>query len=80
MDNNKVITCPHCNNFVFIEELNCCIFRHAVMKSTNQQIDPHSSKEVCDRLLSQNLIFGCGKPFKIIKDGDKLHVEICDYI
>ena len=71
----NIITCPHCNEFILIEELNCRIFRHGVFKNTNQQISPHASKEECDAYIVQDLIYGCGKPFKIT---DK--VEKCDYI
>jgi hypothetical protein len=38
-----IITCPHCQLLVEIEEINCAIFRHAVLKKTNKQINPHSS-------------------------------------
>ena len=75
-----IITCPNCEEFIIIEKLNCCIFRHAVYKKTNKQIGPHTSQEKCEQLIKDNLIFGCGKPFKIIVDGDKITTEICDYI
>ncbi len=75
-----VIECPHCNEPILIEQLNCKIFRHGVYKSTNQQINPHLSKNKCDELILNNLIYGCGKPFKIITNDDKFKVEICDYI
>jgi hypothetical protein len=39
------------------------------------------SKEICDSLFSQNLIYGCGKPFKIdINSGETYNVIICEYI
>jgi hypothetical protein len=80
--NNNVIICPHCNEFIIIEELNCCIFRHGTYKTNGNQIDPHLPKTQCDYLFQQNLIFGCGKPFQIIKDENNniIRVEICDYI
>jgi hypothetical protein len=74
------IFCPHCNEPVLIEKLNCMIFRHGIMKDSLKQMDPHCPKEECERLFSQGLIYGCGKPFKIIVDGSELRVEICDYI
>jgi len=77
---NIIVICPHCNVYVFIEKLNCCIFRHAILKSTSIQINPHASKEECDKLISQDLILGCGKPFRIIIDGEKIIVEICEYV
>jgi len=75
-----VIECPHCNEPILIEQLNCKIFRHGVFKLTNQQINPHLSKDKCDELILNNLIYGCGKPFKIITNDDNFKVEICDYI
>ena len=80
MSETIIVVCPNCNEFIIIEKLNCCIFRHAVFKETGIQIDPHSSKDVCEQLLNNNLILGCGKPFKIIVEGEKINVEICEYI
>ena len=77
---NLIITCPHCNNPVLIEQLNCKIFRHAVLKNTNQQINPHASKDECDKYISDDLVYGCGKPFKIIEYNQQYKAEICDYI
>lgn len=62
-----IIQCPHCNQTIEVIELNCCIFRCGIYKATFQQIDPHSPKEQCDSLVNNNLIYGCGKPFKIEK-------------
>jgi hypothetical protein len=65
-----IVTCPHCGDDIFImkKEINCTIFRHGVLKTTLKQIDPHSPKDICDRLKADDLIYGCGKPV------------ICDYI
>jgi hypothetical protein len=71
-----IVVCPHCSDQVIIEELNCCIFRHGINKNTLEQINPHALKEECDYLFENNLIYGCGKPFKIV---DKKAV-VCDYI
>ncbi len=76
-----IIICPHCDYLVSIEKLNCGIFRHGIMKNTGKQIDPHTNKTICDELKSQNLIYGCGKPFQIIVDqSGKYTISICDYI
>lgn len=75
-----IINCPHCNEYIEIIELNCGIFRHGVYKSNDEQIDPHLSKENCDYLFNNNLIYGCSKPFQIIIDENKIEVKICDYI
>ena len=75
-----IVTCPHCHDLVIIEQVNCAIFRHGVIISSWQQINPHESKIICDDLFNNNLIFGCGKPFKIIKNDDDYVAEVCDYI
>ena len=58
------------------DQLNCKIFRCGVYKKYGKQIDTHSTKEVCDQIFKDNLIWGCGKPYMF--DGTK--VEICGYI
>ena len=76
-----LINCPHCNQLIEIIELNCCIFRCGITKNTFQQIDPHLSKNECMRLIKDELIYGCGKPFKVqlSKNGTILCVQ-CEYI
>lgn len=71
--------CPWCFEpiLVYRNELNCRIFRHAVFKKDGQQLNPHASKEECDNVVEQGLVWGCGKPFKIIDDST---IEKCDYI
>ena len=77
----KMITCPNCNSYLSITELNCGIFRHGIYKKTNQQINPHLSKEMCNILIETNQIYGCGKPFQIIIQNDGTWiVQKCDYI
>jgi hypothetical protein len=74
------IICPHCKDTIIIEKLNCGIFRHGVFKTNLQQIPPHESENVCENLIQNNLIYGCGKPFKIYKKEDTFLVDICEYI
>jgi len=77
----KIITCPNCNDYIIISELNCCIFRCGICKKTNEQINQHLSKEMCDILIETNQIYGCGKPFQIIiQDDGTWIVRKCDYI
>ena len=79
--NDIVVSCPHCKEFILIEKLNCCIFRHGAFINNGQQIPPHSTKEVCDSFVSNNMIYGCGKPFRVIINDKKEYVAIiCDYI
>ena len=75
-----IITCPHCNAYIEIEQINCAIFRHACYKNNMQQINPHLSKSECERLINENLIYGCGKPFMIVPIQDGHEARICDYI
>ena len=75
-----LLVCPHCKEFVIIEKINCGIFRHGVLKKCNNQIAPHAPKEVCNYYIKNNLIYGCGKPFKIIIQDNIFVIEICDYI
>ncbi len=90
-DKNFAIICPHCNTWVLIEEINCAIFRHGVDKNTGLQIPPHLDKNTCVKLFEKGVIFGCGKPFKVIanqlynsesksEDNYKWIGEACDYI
>ena len=75
-------TCPWCEGVVEVQEneINCGIFRHAVLKNNFQQINPHASQKECEQLVNDNLIFGCGKPFKIVKNEYKYSIDKCDYI
>lgn len=75
-----IIKCPHCDEFIIIEKINCGIFRHGILKKNGKQIDPHASKEECDYYIRENKIYGCGKPFRIIFNGSEFNSEICDYI
>lgn len=78
-----IADCPHCKSMIVVNklEVNCAIFRHGVLKENNEQIDPHSSKEVCDSLAKSGKIYGCGKPFKLVRrDSFGWTAEKCDYI
>lgn len=72
-----VICCPHCQTTIVVEELNCRIFRCGILKSDGKQINPHLNKPECDRLYTNGLIYGCGKPFYVDISGNP---TICDYI
>ena len=75
-----IIKCPHCKKYIFIEKINCAIFRHAVYKSNNEQVNPHLNKIECQKLIENNLVYGCCLPFKIIEENNKFIAIICDYI
>lgn len=82
-------SCPHCKGCIEVHrnEVNCHIFRHGYTYHLengtivlDSQINPHASKEECDRLISENKIIGCGKPFRLTRKEDNYMVEICEYI
>lgn len=76
-----IVTCPHCNSPVVIEQVNCAIFRHASRKTDGTQIDPHTPQSECERLVREDKIYGCGKPFQIHQDPSGQWIAvICDYI
>ena len=68
IENEIIVFCPHCQDPIVIEKLNCCIFRHGTLISSGKQIGPHSPKELCDFYVLRNKIYGCGKPFQIVRD------------
>ena len=80
MSEEPILICPHCKDYIIIQKINCGIFRHGVIKKNGKQIDPHSSKELCDYYVRENEIYGCGKPFRIININDNFDTEICGYI
>jgi hypothetical protein len=82
MEDYITFQCLHCGLQIVIykHEINCGIFRHGVMKDSGMQIGPHSSKAECDYLVDNNLIYGCGKPFRIIINNNEYKAEICEYI
>jgi len=75
-----IVNCPHCLDPIYIlkKDLKCKIFRHAVYKKNpKKQINPHATQEECEKLIKNNKVFGCAKPFRI---NDNFQAEICDFI
>lgn len=70
--------CPNCQGLcqVHTTDIKCGIFRHAIYKSNNEFIHPHTTEDDCKKLKMSNLVYGCAKPFKF----DGKTVEICGYI
>ena len=76
-----VVACPHCYDTILISAINCQIFRHGAYKANNEQIPPHTSQAECERLAGGDLIYGCGKPFRIVKNEiNENVVTVCGYI
>lgn len=72
--------CPHCDGVVIIHvnEMNCRIFRHAVYKSSGNQVSPHAPKIECDSLRQNDQVHGCCRPFCLNSVTNE--AEVCDYI
>ena len=75
-----ILICPHCKDFILIKKINCAIFRHGILKKNRKQINPHAPREMCEYYIKNELIYGCGKPFRIVNNNGILETEVCDYI
>ena len=72
-------SCPHCQGVVYLSpsEVNCAIFRHAVLIATGEGISPHAPKAECDALVAQGAVRGCAGPFKL--SANRKFAEVCSY-
>jgi len=70
----------HFNQNIEVLQINCRIFRCGIFKHNYTQINPHLSKIECDKLINDDLIFGCGKPCELINENDEWKPVPCDYI
>ena len=61
-----LFVCPTCDIMIEITALNCGIFRCGMYKDDGLQINPHMSKEECNKIKDD--IYGCGNPFQIINN------------
>ena len=71
--------CPHCKVLVQTEKIQCGIFRHGVFKGSWKQIPPHLPKAQCDALAAQGKIVGCGKPYQLTGNKNRMKVSPCEY-
>jgi len=76
MDKDIVVRCPNCDDLILIEQINCSIFRHGVHKDSFTQLNPHATKEECDNAK----VWGCAKPFRLVKVEDFYIAVKCQYI
>jgi len=75
--------CPHCGITIETneQEINCGIFRCAVYKEAGcPPIPPHTPENECLRLIAENKVHGCAKPFKVTRTNNVITVEKCGYI
>jgi len=75
--------CPHCSLLLEVQQndLNCCIFRHGVIKGQGP-VNPHASQQEIQRLKQTGKLIGCGGPHRLIcVDGTtaKWIVQICSW-
>jgi hypothetical protein len=80
MKESPILICPHCKDYVLIAKINCAVFRHGTLKKNGKQIKPHTPREMCEYYINNKLIYGCGKPFRIINNNGIMETEACDYI
>lgn len=75
--------CPHCKGDVIIlpNEVNCGIFRHARYKD-GTYVKPHTKKDLCEKLVAENKVYGCCKPFRLQRKTKRGEYQIsaCGYI
>ncbi len=77
-----IFECPHCGELVELpkEDVACGIYRHGVFKENMTQINPHESKDLCDKYSADGVIYGCGKPFQLVAGDSGYSIQACDYI
>lgn len=82
MSDILILECPNCGEFfeTSISTINCAIYRHGVIKNNMEQMNPHAPKNVCDTLKQTDKIYGCGKPFQVVKENESYKAVKCDYI
>ncbi len=68
--------CPHCQVpfLVYVREIKCQRFRHAVYKDTYEPINPHMKDAEAANLVHNNAVYGCGKFFYF--DGKALRAGV----
>ena len=47
-NNQPILQCPHCKEYIIIEKQNCGIFRHGSFKINGIQINSHAPTAECD--------------------------------
>ncbi len=74
-------TCPHCGAEFVVQrnELNCRIIRHFVFKDF-QQLNPHAPREECERVVRENLGYGCAKPVELVQESCQWIARASDYV
>ena len=50
-----ILKCPHCEEYIIIEKQNCGIFRHGSFKINGIQINSHAPKAECDFYINRSV-------------------------
>ena len=78
--------CPWCEEVVVVrpQDVACKIFRHAEFKRKAGRfrfVNPHAPQAECERWVREDLIVGCGKPFRLDAPGGQAkRVSKCGYL
>jgi|688.fasta_scaffold242740_2 hypothetical protein len=78
VDGVYYFACPHCGATIAVVDIACGIFRCGLLKEGKGEtpVPPHADKATCDRLVQQNKVWGCARPFKF--DGHR--ATACGYV
>lgn len=70
------ISCPHCDDIIYITKIKCALFLHGYNSKTNKQLNPHSKWYYIDKIKRFGHLIGCGGKFKLEKDKNGLIYSI----
>ena len=59
------ISCPHCDDIIYITMIKCGLFIHAYNTKTKKAVNPHSKWYQVDKIRQSGNIMGCGGRFKL---------------
>lgn len=59
------ITCPCCDDIVYITKVKCGLFLHAYNMKNKKAVNPHSKRSHIEKIRKSGNLVGCGMKFKI---------------
>ena len=59
------LRCPYCKNLIILNKIVSSYMRHGILKHEKKLIHPGMSDGMAMNLARLNLIYGCGKKYKI---------------
>ena len=71
------ITCPKCDDIVYITKVKCALFLHGYNTKTGKALNPHSKPYYVDKIRREGHLIGCGSQFriKIGEDGSLVYEQ-----